>query len=173
MSNHSRLRARLSDDRVLEPFSRVAGFTLIEQMIAIGISSVVFATVFLGYRIYLDTFDQQLEDTRLWVDLRESATAMKADLRDASAVSNPPSAGLLMTFILKKDGLTYSYYINGNKSLVRQVGTSGTGGRVVAKNMDPVATTVTQSGGLITLQLVTRFAGQTARLTSRVRPRNL
>lgn len=149
-----------------------AGFTLLEQMIAIGISSVLFGTVFLGYHIALDTFDNQLEDTRMWVDLREGAESMKADLRDASAVTYPPASGLLITFTLKTDGLTYSYYINGNKALVRQLGTSGSGGRVIAKNMDSGGTAVTQVGNLITISLATSFAGQNARINTSVRPRN-
>lgn len=154
------------------PLRAASGFTFLEQIIALGISSVVFATVFLGYRVALETFDSQLEDTRLWVDLRESAESMKTDLRDARTITYPPTAGLLITFILKTDGLTYSYYINANKALVRQQGTSGSGGRVVAKNMDSAATSVTQVGSLIAIALVATAAGQTARIHTSVRPRN-
>lgn len=149
---------------------------MMEQVIAIGVSSVVFATIFLGYNIFFETFDQQLIDTRMWVDLREGTESMKADLRDANAVTVPPTnPNLLVTFTRNSDGGTYSYYINGNNALVREQGVSGPpdGGRVVTENVDPATTTVTMVGNVITIHLASSFASQDAVVTTSVRPRNL
>jgi len=148
------------------------GFTLIELLIAISVSSVILATILMGYRVSMDVYDAQLKDTNMWVELREASASLSRDLRDANFV-DPAPGGLLVSFTLNSDGLTYSYYINAQNALVRQTGSTGIGGRVIAHNMDPANTQVLQSGTLINIDLVATQSANTARLTTSVKPRNI
>ena len=154
-------------------YRRNAGFTLVEQIITLGISSVILATIFMAYHVSMEIFDDQISSNQLRGDLRDAAETMKRDLRDANAVTYPAAPGLLTTFTLESDGQTYSYYINANNHLVRQQGTTGVGGRSLAKNLDVAASSITKVGDLIIIDLKSTVAHHEARISSSVKPRNI
>ena len=148
------------------------GFTLIELLVVMAISSVILAIILMGYRVSMVIYDAQLKDTNMWVELREASASLSRDLRDANFV-NPAPGGLLVSFTLNADGLTYSYYINSQNALVRQIGATGIGGRVIAHNMDPANTQVQLVGSLVSIDLVATQSANTARLSTSVKPRNI
>jgi len=154
-------------------YRRNIGFTLVEQIITLGISSIILATIFMAYNISLGIFDDQLTATQLRGDLRDAAETMKKDLRNANSLTYPAAPGLLTTFVLDSDGQTYSYYINANKFLVRQKGTTGVGGRSLAHNLDSASSTITKVGDLIIIDLRAAIDHHEARISSSVKPRNI
>ena len=158
--------------RVFRSRKQMSGFTLLELIITMSISSVIFTIILMGYRISMDTFDAQLVDANLWVELRDASALMSRDIRDASSIDTS-SSSLLISFTSYTDGLTYSYYINGNNELVRQLGTASISGRAIVQGMDTGNTSVFQTGNLVTISLVAVQAQQIARLYTSVKPRNM
>jgi len=154
-------------------YQKNGGFTLVEQIITLGISSVILATIFMAYSVSMEIFDDQLSSNQLRGDLRDAAETLKKDLRDANALTYPAAPGLLTTFVLESDGQTYSYYINANNHLVRQQGTTGVGGRSLAKNLDAASSSITKVGDLVIIDLKATVAHHEARISSSVKPRNI
>lgn len=152
---------------------RRAGFILLEQVIAIAVSVIILATIFLGYNVFLDTYDNQLTDATLHRDLRHAVDVMKRDLRDASQTVYPPQAGLLMTLTRKSDNTTYSYYINASNQLMRQQGSSGSGGAMVTEDLDPANSSVTKIGERFQIELTIARQHMTAHILTSVEPRNI
>ncbi|MDH3326094.1 MAG: hypothetical protein OEM38_05175 [Gammaproteobacteria bacterium] len=150
-----------------------SGFMLAEQIIVLGISSVIMATIFMAYNLTLTVFDEHLDDAMMQTELRDAISYMKYDLRDANAVIYPPAAGLLITFVSISDGITYSYYINANKSLVREAGVTGLSGTTISHNMDPLKTSVSMIGNLVSIKLQADIDGHINRVTGSVKPRNI
>ena len=66
--------------------SHQSGFTLLELLISMAVSTVLFGTILIAYQLSIDTFDSQVNDTNLWVELRDASSTMSRDLRDANAV---------------------------------------------------------------------------------------
>jgi len=151
---------------------RTAGYILLEQVIAISVAAILLATLFLCYNVSLETYDNQLTDGMLHRDLRHAVDIMKRDLRDASTTIYPPNTGLLITFIRKSDSTTYSYYINAAKQLIRQQGSSGSGGALVTESVDPANSSVTQVGDRFQIELTLIRQYKTARILTSVNPRN-
>jgi len=149
------------------------GFTLVEQVISLGISSIILAIIIMAYNISMEMFDDQLSGAQLRVDLRDAAETLKRDLRNANAVTYPAAAGLLTTFVLDDDGLTYSYYVNANNHLVRQLGTSGVGGRALAKNLEAGSSSITKVGDLYVIELQASVEHHVTKITSSIKPRNI
>jgi len=154
-------------------YRKSGGFTLVEQIITLGISSVILATIFMAYSVSMEIFDDQITSNQLKGELRDAAETLKRDLRDANALTYPAAPGLLTTFVLESDGHTYSYYINANNHLVRQQGTTGVGGRSLAKHLDAASSSITKVGDLIIIDLKATDTHHVARISSSVKPRNI
>ena len=81
-------------------------FTLVETLIALGISTAVIAGVYVAFMTGSQSWVRFSQDTILKNELRRAMTSMTSDLRDAGSITIfEEEGGLMVNFIKPKEGM--------------------------------------------------------------------